>query len=122
MIEIHFFAALFFGGFVITDRFFMRRSINKENLKPLYDRALIPLAFAAALLLLSGAMMMRDDPLYYAKAALGSATIALFFICGLLRDRLPKRARFFYRLLVLLLLLATIVFGRLFNRLYNPFS
>ncbi|MDR3162846.1 MAG: hypothetical protein LBT81_03180 [Helicobacteraceae bacterium] len=122
MIEIHFFATIFFGGFIFTDRAFLRRSFGKEKLEPLYNRALIPLAFAAALLLFSGAMMMRNELSYYVKAALGSATIAMFFLCGLLKDRLPKKVRFFYRLTVLLLLLATIIYGRLFNRLYNPFS
>ncbi|GHV07278.1 hypothetical protein AGMMS50229_13770 [Campylobacterota bacterium] len=111
MHAIHLIAALVFGGFILVDRLILRRSCDQAQLLPIYKTALIPLAIAAALLIASGCFLYYDAPIVRLKAALAISTIALFFFCPIANRRLGRAARFFYRLIVTISLLATVLIG-----------
>lgn len=109
-LELHFWAALIFAGFILTDRLFLRRAFDQAALKPLYKKARSVLAIAATVLIVTGLWLL--EPRFYPKAALGLTTIALFFICPIASQKLPPKGRAFYRAAVLTLLIATVLFGR----------
>ena len=110
--QFHFFAAVFFAGFILVDRFVLRRVYDKYVLKPLYDTAVIPLAISAAALIISGIFMWQNNAIYITKSALGIATITLFFACAVIQEKLSKPLRFLYRLITTLLLITTLIIGR----------
>jgi hypothetical protein len=107
----HVAAAFVLGGFILTDRLVLRRTFDQIALRPLYEKAVLPTAIAALILIASGAAMMQNAAVYRLKAALGLTTIALFFACPFINARLGKQARFVYRLIALILLAATIALG-----------
>ena len=109
MHAIHLIAALVFGGFILVDRLILRRSYDQARLLPIYKTATLPLALAAVTLIASGCVLYYDAPIVRLKAALAALTIALFFLCPIANRYLGKTARFFYRLIVTILLVATVV-------------
>lgn len=109
-LELHFWAALIFAGFILTDRLLLRRTFDPSALKPLYLKARLPLAIAAVILIATGFWLL--EPQVYPKAALGLATIALFFACPIAARKLSSKGRAFYRAAVLGLLIITVLFGR----------
>jgi uncharacterized membrane protein len=108
---IHLLAAFTLGGFILSDRLILRRTFDQTALKPLYQKAIMPTAIAAIVLIASGAALIQNAPIYYLKAALGLSTIALFFLCPLFSRGFGKKARFVYRLITVVLLSATIALG-----------
>lgn len=109
-LELHFWAALIFAGFIFTDRLFLRRAFDPATLKPLYLKARLPLAIAASVLIVTGLWLL--EPRFYLKAALGLATIALFFACPITSSRLSSKGRALYRAAVFGLLVLTLITSR----------
>jgi hypothetical protein len=109
--EFHFYAALIFSGFILTDRLILRPALCAETLKPVYKQAAWILVPVAGVLLLSGLELYGSDQI--AKALLGGATLLLFFLCPWAAAHLGSRARALYRTAVLVFLLLTIFWGRL---------
>ncbi|MDR2033960.1 MAG: hypothetical protein LBP89_04940 [Helicobacteraceae bacterium] len=112
MLIAHLFAAFVLGGFILIDRLVLRRSFDQETLKPLYKKAIVPTAIAAFVLIVSGGAMLQNAAIYYAKAAFGLLTIALFFLCPFFNARFNKKARLIYRIITLLALIVTIVLAK----------
>lgn len=109
-LELHFWAALIFAGFILTDRLFLRRAFDQAALKPLYKKARPVLAIAALTLIVTGLWLLESR--FYLKAALGLTTIALFFACPIASQKLAPKGRALYRAAVLALLVLTVITGR----------
>ncbi len=110
MAELHLAAAWIFAGFILTDRLILRPAMGADALMPVYRRARRVLVPVALVLLLSGAGLYQAE--LTLKAALGLATLTLFFLCPFAAARLTPAMRTSYRWAVLLLLLLTLVIAQ----------
>lgn len=112
MIELHFWAALFFVGFVLTDRLILRRAaLAVDMLKPIYYQARLVMVVAAGVLVLSGLALF--EPHHWLKFLAALVTLVLFFACPWASGHLREPLRRVYRFVVLLGVVATVWLGRL---------
>jgi hypothetical protein len=112
MLTLHLLAAIMLGGFILTDRFILRRAFAQKELKILYRNALAPTAIAAAILIISGLYMIQNTSIHYLKASFGLITVALFFLCPIINAAIGKKARFIYRAITLAMLIATVCIAK----------
>jgi uncharacterized membrane protein len=112
----HILAAIFFAGFIFTDRAILRRSFTQSELRPLYIKATIPTLIASAILIASGIFLLLNYPqktfLLHIKAAFGLLTIALFFTCPFTAKFSPK-VRFAHRAATIAVAICAVICAKL---------
>lgn len=112
---IHKFLGLIFAIYILVDRLYLRRNVEKEKREIFYKKSKIPMLILSIGIALSGGYLFtlyEVNNLLLLKAGLGLLLIALFFGCPIAMMKLncdPCKMR--YRALVSLLLLVVLFLG-----------